>query len=166
MLLIKKHIVKGTLPNIFRRHIWWIWLAVAGCAAPPAADATAAAAEIQTLLTRQVAGWNAGDIAGFMAPYWHSDSLRFASGGRVTYGWQATYERYSRRYQSRAEMGQLIFSDVDITLISPEAALVFGKWRLQREADTPRGLFTLLLRKSGGEWVIVHDHTSSGTGAP
>ncbi len=163
MWMIKTHRGRRIRSTRYRAPLVWLCLAMAGCAAPPPPDA---GAEIRALLEGQVAGWNAGDIAGFMAPYWHSDSLRFASGGSVTYGWQATFDRYSRRYPNRTAMGQLAFTDLDVTILSADAALVFGKWQLQRETDAPWGRFTLLLRKKGEEWVIVHDHTSPGEDAP
>jgi len=52
--------------------------------------------------------------------------------------------------------------NIDITLLSETSALVFGKWELERDADHPWGLFTLIFRKTPCGWRIVHDHTSSG----
>jgi len=60
-------------------------------------------------------------------------------------------------------MGKLIFSDIDIELISPEAAIVFGKWELEWETDHPWGLFTLIFKKTEEGWRIIHDHTSSAS---
>ncbi|MFP3943915.1 MAG: YybH family protein [Alphaproteobacteria bacterium] len=112
-------------------------------------------------LMAQQDAWNRGDIEAFMTGYRKSEDLRFASGGTVTKGWQATLERYKKRYASREKMGTLSFSDLDIDVLSEDAALVFGRWTLERKEDMPSGLFTLLFRKSDGKWVIVHDHTSS-----
>jgi hypothetical protein len=61
--------------------------------------------EIAAVLEAQAAAWNAGDIAGYMAGYWRSDSLLFTSGGNVRRGWQETYEKYAARYSTRALMG-------------------------------------------------------------
>lgn len=118
---------------------------------------------IEAVLDEQVRDWNEGDIEKFMASYYHSDSLRFASGGQVSHGWQQTLQRYKKKYPDTATMGVLTFSDIDITVISDDAALVFGQWKLQREEDEPWGLFTLLFRKTNNGWRVVHDHTSSGT---
>ena len=117
---------------------------------------------ILQVLADQVKGWNNGNIQTFMAGYYSSDSLRFASGGEVTYGWQVVYDRYRKRYTDKEIMGTLSFENVDITVLSADAALVFGRWQLQREADAPWGWFTLLFRKTSAGWKIVHDHTSSG----
>ena len=111
------------------------------------------------MLEQQARAWNAGDIDAFMAPYWHSPDLTFSSGGKVTRGWQATLDRYHQRYPTREAMGHLTFSDIEVTQLGRDAALVLGRWRLQRAAPIGGG-FTLVLRESAGKWVIVHDHTS------
>jgi len=116
---------------------------------------------ICSVLSAQQDAWNEGDIPGFMAGYWQSEDLRFASGGAITTGWSATLERYLSRYDSPEAMGWLAFTDLDVTQLSEDAAYVFGRWTLYRESDEPTGLFTLILRKDGEEWRVVHDHTSS-----
>jgi ketosteroid isomerase-like protein len=126
-----------------------------------AADADDIQKAIESVLHEQVQGWNEGDIDKYMAGYAHFASLRFASGGNVFYGWQTTYDRYKEHYPDRASMGTLEFSDIDVTVICSDAALVFGKWKLKREKDEPSGLFTLLMRKTEDGWRIVHDHTSA-----
>ena len=138
---------------------------VAGCAGtrrPAAADPAA----IRAVLDAQVAAWNRGDVPGFMDGYWRSDSLRFASGGTVQYGWQTTLDRYRRGYPDRAAMGRLTFSDLRIAPLSADAATVFGRWGLERDTLLPpaSGLFTLVFRRTPQGWRIVHDHTSSDGG--
>jgi len=118
--------------------------------------------KILALLHHQVHGWNSGSIESFMQGYAKIDSLRFASGGTVTYGWNTMLARYKKSYPTKEKMGTLEFTDITIDLISEHAAIVFGTWKLKREKDTPWGLFTLLCKNINGEWRIVHDHTSSG----
>jgi len=118
--------------------------------------------EIREVMELQVEGWNAGDLQRFMAGYHKSDSVRFVSGGSVTLGWQNMLERYSRRYSDSAAMGRLTFSEIDISVLANDAAVVFGKWQLQRRDDAPWGYFTLLFHKTEEGWRVVHDHTSSG----
>lgn len=122
---------------------------------------------VRVVLDKQVQAWNAGNIEEFMQGYWQSDSLRFASGGNVKRGWKTTLERYHKSYPDKAAMGKLIFSNLETTVLSGDAVLVFGKWELTREQDKtdkdrPHGLFTLTFRKMPQGWKIVHDHTSSG----
>jgi len=127
----------------------------------PTYDVATIKTQIQETLNRQDAAWNRGDIDGFMEDYLKDKSLRFASGGNIRRGWQATIDRYKANYPDKAAMGTLSFTDLEINVITAEDALVFGHWRLDRAADTPNGLFTLHMKQQDGKWVIVSDHTSS-----
>jgi ketosteroid isomerase-like protein len=117
--------------------------------------------EVHALLSQQVADWNSGDIAAFMDGYWRDDRVRFASGGEVRRGWSKVMSDYERRYPDRAAMGTLHTGGVEITEIGKEAAVVFGQWAVTAGGAHHCGLFTLLVRKVEGRWVVVHDHTSS-----
>lgn len=113
------------------------------------------------VLHEQTAAWNRGDLEGFVQGYAESDSLRFASGGNVSYGWQGLLARYRKSYPNRAAMGTLAFTELDVDVLTPDAALVFGRWQLQRPHDAPWGYFTLIFRRTEEGWRIVHDHTSA-----
>ncbi|MBI1804308.1 MAG: DUF4440 domain-containing protein [Ignavibacteriae bacterium] len=115
---------------------------------------------IQAVLDSQAAAWNRGDIEGYMQGYWKSDSLLFTSGGKIQRGYSATLKKYRKSYDTKAKMGTLKFSDVEVTLLLPDAAWAFGHWELKRKGDHPEGVFTLILRKFADGWKIVHDHTS------
>jgi ketosteroid isomerase-like protein len=115
---------------------------------------------IRTVMDNQAAAWNRGDLEGFMAGYWRSDKLTFISGTEVTRGWQQTFDNYKKGYNSREKMGVLMFSDLEFTILSKDAAVVLGSWALKRQKDTPKGKFTLTFRKFKEGWRIVMDHTS------
>ncbi len=117
--------------------------------------------KIMNVLNDQEKNWNNGSIEKYMDGYFRSDSLRFASGGRVSYGWKKTLDGYKKAYPNKSIMGKLTFSEIDINVISENDALVFGRWELQRNNDNPGGLFTLHFQKTIDGWRIVHDHTSS-----
>ena len=118
-------------------------------------------AAVRAVLDAQAAAWNRGDIETYMDGYARSADTVFVSGDRVTRGWQTVLERYKKAYDSREKMGTLTFSDVEINMLSKDAAIVLGRWHLQRSKDEPHGRFTLLFRKTTAGWKIVHDHTSS-----
>ena len=58
-------------------------------------------------------------------------------------------------------MGTLTFLELEITLLSPDAAVVLGHWSLKRGKDRPHGRFTLIFKRLPEGWRIVHDHTSA-----
>lgn len=96
-----------------------------------------------------------------MAGYLRSPSLSFFSGATRTTGWDATLGRYRNRYQSEGtEMGKLDFSELQIETLGPAHAFVRGHWHLKMAAGEQGGLFTLIFRKIGGAWKIIHDHSS------
>ena len=132
-------------------------LVLAGCTT----EGPAVEEQVTATVLAGVEGWNAGDLEGFMGPYWRSDRLRFASGGTVSFGWERVLGGYRERYPDRAAMGHLVFSDLDVTLLGQDAAMVFGRWKLERADDEPQGLFTLILQRQPEGWRIIHDHTSS-----
>jgi len=116
--------------------------------------------DVLAVMTRQSEAWNRGDIEGFMQGYWQSEKLAFVSGDNVTRGWQATLDRYKKSYDSRAKMGTLTFSGLEVNVLSMKNAVVIGSWSLAREKDNPHGKFTLIFQKMKDGWLIIHDHTS------
>ena len=122
-----------------------------------ASDATS---EIRAVMTAQVAAWNRGDIDGFMNGYAKSGDTEFVSGNKITRGWQTVRDNYRKKYDSREKMGVLKFSEIKVTPLASDAAIVLGRWQLARQKDKPHGTFTLLFRRTPAGWRIVHDHTS------
>jgi len=119
-------------------------------------------AAVEYVLRVQQDAWNRHDLDEFMAGYWNSPQLTFFSGAIEKHGWQETMDRYRATYTSPGhEMGKLEFSGLRIEMLGEDAALVRGAWQLTlSDGKTPHGLFTLVFRKFGDGWKIVHDHTS------
>lgn len=118
---------------------------------------------VRTVLDKQVAAWNSGNLEEFMVGYWKSPELSFFSGGRKLKGWDATIDRYRKTYQAEGkEMGKLTFSELDVQVLGPEAAIVRGRFELIfKDGTKPTGIFTLVFRRFNDGWKIIHDHTST-----
>jgi ketosteroid isomerase-like protein len=131
------------------------------------ADALAASSQSQTVseirkvIQSQQEAWNHGDIDAFMNGYARSRETTFTSEDKITRGWQTVRDRYHKKYSDRAKMGMLTFSDLEMTPLGNDSALVLGSWRLKRTDDQPHGRFTLIFRLTNEGWRIVHDHTSA-----
>jgi len=141
--------------------------AVVPCPPPPECAPVPPEVAIRAVLDAQVAAWNKGDLDGFMRGYWKSPDLSFFSvdpekpGGTRTRGWQATMDRYQKKYRAEGkEMGTLAFSELEIDVLGPDSAVVRGRFRLKMKEKEPTGLFTLVFRRFPEGWRIVHDHTA------
>jgi beta-aspartyl-peptidase (threonine type) len=139
-------------------------LLIAGAALASAAlgQSPVQEAAIRKVLQSQVEAWNRHDLEGFMAGYWNSPELTFFSGASETQGWQATLERYRKKYQAQdAEMGKLEMTDIQVEMLEPQAAFVRGRWHLTlSNGKQPHGLFTLIFREFPEGWRVVQDHSS------
>ena len=139
---------------------YWIgllfWLSIATLKAQSPQEDKALVAKAMQL---QQEAWNKGDVREFMAYYWNNDSLKFIGKKGITYGWQNTLDNYLKGYPDKTSMGQLTFTLLELSRLSPESMYVIGKWELQKDKPVG-GHFTLLWKKIKGKWLIVCDHTS------
>jgi uncharacterized protein (TIGR02246 family) len=140
-----------------------LWTLLAqGRPSPHAAAERAADREaISAVLQAQQSAWNRANVDAFLQGYWHSPELTFSGSSGVARGWDGVLARFKKNYPDRAAMGQLDFSDLEFRFLGPDAALVLGKWHLQREKDELGGVFTLVWQRFPDGWKIVHDHTSA-----
>jgi beta-aspartyl-peptidase (threonine type) len=130
-------------------------------AAPPSFAVEEAA--VRALLAEQAAAWNRADLEGFMAGYWRSEHLVFASKDGVTHGHAATLARYRKSYDTPEKFGRLAFTDLVVGPVDEETAVVTGAWRLVRAKDEPHGRFVLIVRKFPEGWRVVSDYTTSAS---
>jgi ketosteroid isomerase-like protein len=135
-----------------------------GFAQAPATDD----ASIRAAITAQAAAWNRADIPAFMQTYEDSPDTTFI-GATVRKGYGPIMERYQHAYTNSAQMGTLIFTNIDIRLLhgscgSVDYAVVTGNFHLDRsakgEAKKDDGIFSLVWHKGPQGWKIVLDHTS------
>jgi ketosteroid isomerase-like protein len=142
-------------------HIVRVFIAsllIAAAHGEPAATERA----IRQVLNEQQAAWNRGDVEAFMSGYEASDKTTFV-GATITRGYQEVLDNYRKRYPTKATMGALTFSDLEIKPLGSEHASVIGRWHLARPPDAggdTGGIFTLLFRKTPAGWKIFLDHTS------
>jgi uncharacterized protein (TIGR02246 family) len=117
---------------------------------------------IRAVLAAQQAAWNRGDLEAYMAGYEQTDELIFTSGSKIRRGWQETYAKYRAKYGSdKSTMGKLGFEILGVQQLGADGAIVLGRWKLTDTPNAGSGVFSVALRRNGGAWRIVHDHTSS-----
>jgi len=144
---------------VFLEAGWFQGRRASPCCLEP--ESLASQQAIRAVLDEQVVAWNKGDLEAFMRGYWAAPELSFFSGSSKTRGWQATLERYQKKYRAEGkEMGKLTFSELDIEVLCPDSALVRGRWQLKMSKEEPGGLFTVIFKRFPEGWRIIHDHTS------
>jgi ketosteroid isomerase-like protein len=127
--------------------------------APPIVPMGSEAA-IRAVLERQQFDWNRGDTDGFLIGY--APDAVFVSDA-ITRGLEQLRVRYQSHYPTRASMGTLTFSDIEVHMIDASNAYVLGHFRLQRDSEgggDTQGVYSLLFKKTVKGWKIVLDHTS------
>ena len=135
-------------------------MALCGCRTPTH-ETSSIESQIRALMDAQAREWNAGNLKGFMESYLDSDETRFAGGADVVRGRQRVLDRYQKKYGSNsAQMGKLQFTDLEVTVLTPQDVEVFGRWHLVIGDKPSEGLFTVLYRRTQVGWRIVHDHSS------
>ena len=126
-------------------------------AASPQSDRSA----ILGVIHRMEKAWNRGDFRGYMAGFKNPDVV-FVSGGKFQQGWQGTFDHYVRDYGGSPERrGQLHFYNMKVDVLSPNAAMLIGKYRLVRGPRVTEGVNTRLFRKFHGHWLITMNHVSA-----
>lgn len=118
--------------------------------------------DVVKVVLAQERAWNAGDIEGFVKGYKDSPETIFI-GKDVSKGYQQILLDYKRDYTTRASMGNLAYSELEVTQLSDTFAICIGKYhvdRTKKEGGPADGLFSLLLEKTAQGWKIVLDHTT------
>ena len=135
------------------------------CSCVPVAEQAEKAA-ILGVITAMQAAWNRGDFRGYMQGFKNPDVV-FVSGGRFQAGWQGTLDHYIRDYGASPEArGTLRFYDIQIEMLSGDAAQLISRYQLIRPRHPQYGINTRLMRKVRGQWVIALNHVSSSETAP
>ena len=136
-------------------------LLLAACAPQPAYDAAAEERAIREVIAGMEAAWNRGDFRGYMAGFKNPDVV-FVSRGEFQRDWQGTLDHYIRDYGGDpARRGRLHFFDIRVELLSPDAAQLISRYRLDGGERPQDGINTRLMRKVDGRWVIALNHVSS-----
>jgi uncharacterized protein (TIGR02246 family) len=130
---------------------------LAACAPDKAEDERA----IRQVIANMEAAWNRGDFRGYMAGFKNPDVV-FVSRGRFQRDWQGTLDHYIRDYGGAPERrGRLHFWDVRIEILSPDAAQLISRYRLEGGERPQDGINTRLMRKVNGRWVVALNHVSA-----
>ena len=118
--------------------------------------------DIIKVLVAQEAAWNKGDLEGFILGYKNSPDTLFVT-HQVFRGVEGMLNEYHHNYPTKAAMGTLGFSELEVHPLDENFAVVLGKYHLDRgkkEGGPADGIFSLVFEKTDQGWKIIVDHTS------
>jgi uncharacterized protein (TIGR02246 family) len=139
-------------------------LLLAACSAPSGPDADERA--IRQVIANMEAAWNRGDFRAYMEGF-ENPGVVFVSRGEFQRDWQGTLNHYVRDYGgAMGRRGRLHFWDIRVEMLSPDAAQLISRYRLEGGARPQDGINTRLMRKIDGRWVIALNHVSSRETTP
>jgi uncharacterized protein (TIGR02246 family) len=118
--------------------------------------------DVIKILLKQEAAWNRGDLEAYVQAYKDSPDTTFVA-GQINRGFAGLLAEYRRDYPTRAAMGTLGFSDLEVHPLGEDYATCIGKYHLERskkDGGSAEGYFSLVLEKTDQGWKIVLDHTT------
>ena len=116
---------------------------------------------IESLLQRGVDAWNVGDLDGYVATYADGASTTMLRpDGRVA-GQEAIRIRLAPLFEPGAVRDSIRLEEIEVRPLPPLIGIVTGRYvREQAGSDRASGWFTIVVRRTGVGWRIVHDHRS------
>lgn len=132
------------------------------CATTPSAQVPDnAQALIQGELDAMLASWNRDDLDTHIAAY--SDSATWMTGSGLLYGKAAIRETLVKAFQRNNELlGELSFGKSEFRRLSADVMMTNGSFKVAKlpNGKDINGQSTLIWKRIGGRWQIVHDHSS------
>lgn len=128
----------------------------------PLHTATQQELEVVKVLLAQEAAWNRGDLETFTKAYKNSPDTLFIT-HQVFHGIDGMFEEYRRTYPTKAAMGTLAFSALEVHRLDENFAVCIGKYELDRSKKVgghAEGIFSLIFEKTDQGWKIILDHTT------
>ncbi|HLY53296.1 MAG TPA: nuclear transport factor 2 family protein [Steroidobacteraceae bacterium] len=135
-------------------------ITLAGCAAHPGqVSPQSARAAALAILAHGAAAWNRGDLDDFMSDY--APDATYVTPRAVVHGRDNIRARYLPRFAPGAVRDSLRFEGLEVDVVGEGALNAIAYYVLFRgDSVTARGPTSLLMRRVGGRWFIVHDHSS------
>jgi len=118
--------------------------------------------DIIKVLVAQEDAWNKGDLPAFVQGYKNSPDTLFVT-HQVFRGVDGMLDEYRHNYPTKAIMGTLAFSELEVHSLDEKFAVVIGKYHLDRgkkEGGPASGIFSLIFEKTDQGWKIIVDHTT------
>lgn len=119
---------------------------------------------VSGMLETAAIAWNDGDLDAFLSDYLDSPSTTFIGVGTegLLTGVDRIRAHFAPRFEPGARRDSLRYESVRVRSLSPLIGLVSARYVLHGDTGpTTSGPVTLVVRWTGTDWRIIHDHTST-----
>lgn len=117
---------------------------------------------VEADLDSSASAWNRGDLDGFLESYLQDPATTYIGSSGLVLGFEGIRDRYAPSFREDAARDSLRFEDLRVRPLGDSTALALGHYVLHRaDSVTSTGIFTLVLKRAGEDWMIVHDHSSA-----
>jgi ketosteroid isomerase-like protein len=121
---------------------------------------------VERMLGESSRAWNEGRIEGFLDDYLNSESTTYIGGAGLVSGFDGIRQRFAPLFAAGVARDSLRFEEVRARRLGAIYGVVTARWILHRSGSvTGSGPLTLVVRRVGGYWKIIHDHSSSDSPA-
>lgn len=137
-------------------------LALCGIASAQSPTSSPESNAIIAMLNRTAADWNRGDLDAFATGYKNSPDILFM-GQTIRRGYDQMLAGYRKSFPTRAAMGKLTFTNLEVQPLDDHFATVTGRFHLERTAaggGNAGGYFLLVVEKTPAGWKIIRDDTT------
>ncbi|HEY0778197.1 MAG TPA: nuclear transport factor 2 family protein [Gemmatirosa sp.] len=124
-------------------------------------------AQIRATLDSSAGAWNRGDLDGFMTSYAPGEGTTFVGRRGILRGPAAIRANYAPRFApGAAPRGTLRFEGLEADVLAPNVSNVIAFYVLSvrtaagADSTIARGPTTVVMRRLGAGWKIIHDHSS------
>jgi uncharacterized protein (TIGR02246 family) len=148
--------------NSFHVAVFLVSLVLCGIASAQSPTKTSESSAIIVMLNRQADDWNRGDLDAFARGYKNSPDILFM-GQTIRRGYDQMLAGYRKSFPTRAAMGKLTFTNLEVQLLDDHFATVTGRFHLERTAQgggDAGGYYLLVVEKTPAGWKIIRDDTT------
>jgi uncharacterized protein (TIGR02246 family) len=139
----------------------FLTLAIAACASVPRGADTATEPMIRQQLQGMLTAWNADNLDAHIAPY--ADDATWTTANGLLKGKAAIRESLVKGFLRDGDLvGDLSFGSTEFTRLGPDYMMTNGSFHVANlpSGRTINGQSTLIWRRDGAIWRIIHDHSS------
>ena len=136
-------------------------LALVGCASAPRGSDTSAEPIIRQQLEAMLTAWKADNLDAHIAPY--ADDATWTTANGLLKGKAAIRESLVKGFLRDGDLvGDLTFGPTEFTRLGPGYMMTNGSFHVANlpSGRTINGQSTLIWRREGPTWRIIHDHSS------